>query len=341
MARQFAPWGLRILAPCLLISIGTALAEESELANLSESPQVSEPQHTTSTYSPDVYSSGISPTQDPPPSIAAEPPVLPGPRYSGATALVDSNSVATGLAQDSPSPIAAKNPIIPQHIAVSSYADADSLGNRTVYAAGTIAPFGGIYESGWRFRASGDASWYRFVTGENPRTLGKGHYIEGDFLVGYGLWVPRFNITGFVGPAYAQIDNLGTTTQRWGVKASVEMSAKPTDWTIASASVSYSTVENNLQVQAKTGLKIFDGVYVGPEAKFQWQRLLPVEISFFTPAVTTATPVSPDRNISYIHLGAFSALNVGPVAVGLSGGWAHDQQLGSGYYGSASLYVPF
>ena len=171
--------------------------------------------------------------------------------------------------------------------------------------------------------------------------MGNGHYIEGDFLVGYGLWVQRFNITGFVGPAYAQIDNLGTTTQRWGVKASIEMSAKPTDSTIASASVSYSTVENNLQVQAKTGLKIFDGVYVGPEAKFQWQQILPVEISFFTPAVTTATPVSPDRNISYIHLGAFSALNVGPVVVGLSGGWAHDQQLGSGYYGSASLYVPF
>ena len=89
------------------------------------------------------------------------------------------------------------------------------------------------------------------------------------------------------------------------------MNAKPTDWTIASASVSYSTVENNLQVQAKTGVKILEGVYVGPEAKFQWQQLLPVEISFFTPAVTT--PVSPDRNISYLHLGAFSALNIGPV----------------------------
>jgi hypothetical protein len=94
-------------------------------------------------------------------------------------------------------------------------------------------------------------------------------------------------------------------------------------------------------VQGKARFKISEGVYVGPEAKFQWQRILPVQVSFFTPAITTATPVSPDTNIAYMHLGAFSTLNIGPVVVGLSGGWARDRQLGSGYYGSASLYVPF
>jgi hypothetical protein len=308
---------------------------------LSESPQVSEAQHTPLTDSPDVYSSGISPAQDRPPSITAEPPVLPAPRYSEVSAFFDPNSVGSALAQDSPPPIAARNPIIPQHIAVNSYADADSLGNRTVYGDATFAPFSGIYESGLRLRASGDASWYRFITSENPRTVASGRYLEGDFLIGYGLWVPRFNVTGLVGPAFAQIDNLGAITDRWGVKASIEMNARPTDWTIASGSVAYATVTNNLQVQAKVGVKILEGVYVGPEAKFQWQQLLPVQINFFTPAVTTATPVSPDRNIAYMHLGAFSALNVGPVVVGLSGGWAHDQQLGSGYYGSATLYVPF
>jgi hypothetical protein len=105
--------------------------------------------------------------------------------------------------------------------------------------------------------------------------------------------------------------------------------------------VSYSTVTNNLQVQGKAGFKIFEGVYAGPEAKFQWQKILPVQINFFTPAVTTATPISPDTNIAYMHLGAFSAFNIGPAAIGISGGWAQDRQLGSGYYGSASLYLPF
>jgi hypothetical protein len=330
MAR-IVPVGLRVLAPCLLISIGAALAEDSP-PNAADSAQVIGVN--------DTYSGGIIPAQDAPPPIAAEPSIAPEPRHTALKGLYDISSPATVLANEPPVPVAPGPPIAPQHVAVSAYGDGDSLGNRNIYADSTFAPFG-LYESGIRFRAAADASWYRFITSENPRTLGKGHYIEGDFLVGYGLWVPRFNITGFVGPAYAQIDNLGTTTQRWGVKASIEMNAKPTDWTIASASVSYSTVENNLQVQAKTGVKILEGVYVGPEAKFQWQQLLPVEISFFTPAVITATAVSPDRNISYVHLGAFSALNIGPVAIGVSGGWAHDQQLGSGYYGSASLYVPF
>jgi hypothetical protein len=329
------PWGLGVLAPCILICVGTASAEDTQFTNLTENPQVSQPQRIGLSDSLDVYSIGISPGQDRP-SPAAEAAILP----TSVSALFDPNTVGTALAPGSPSPIATKNPIVP-HVAVNSYGDADSLGNRTVYGDVTFAPFSGIYESGLRFRATGDASWYRFITSESPRTLGKGHYIEGDFLVGYGLWVPRFNITGFVGPAYAQIDDLGITAQRWGVKASIEMNAKPTDWTTASASVSYSTVENNLQVQAKTGVKIFEGVYVGPEAKFQWQQILPVEISFFTPAVTTATAVVPNRNISYVHLGAFSAVNIGPVAIGVSGGWAHDQQLGSGYYGSASLHVPF
>jgi Cellulose biosynthesis protein BcsS len=336
--------GLRIFAPCLLVSIGAALAEDSP-PNAAETPRVIESQFNSVSDS-DVYSVGITPAQDSPSPIAAQRPITSEPRYPAISDSLDAYSIGITSAQSQSPPTAARPiavapPIIPQHIAVSSYVDADSLGNRTVYADGTFAPFGGIYESGVRFRVMGDASWYRFITSENPRTLGTGRYLEGDFLIGYGLWLTGFNVTGLVGPAFAQIDNLGAITDRWGVKASIEMNAKPTDWMIASGSVTYSTVTNNLQVQAKAGFKISEGVYVGPESKFQWQQILPVQISFFTPSFTTATPVSPQTNIAYMHLGAFSALNIGPVVVGLSGGWAQDRQLGSGYYGSASLYVPF
>jgi hypothetical protein len=55
----------------------------------------------------------------------------------------------------------------------SSSFDADSLGNRNVYVDGTFAPFSGIYESGVRFRLTGNASWYKFVTSEDPRTGGE------------------------------------------------------------------------------------------------------------------------------------------------------------------------
>jgi hypothetical protein len=299
MARPLSS-GLRILALC--IYVGSAFAEDSEPPNIGATSQVGEPQSIGDLL--DIYSDPRGPAQQ-----------LPHP---GIDTLFDSNSLGTALAQPA---FASKSPIIPQHITVTGYVDADSLGNRNVYADSTFAPFSGIYESGLRLRATGDASWYQFITSENPRTYGTGRYLEGDFLMGYGLWAPRFNVTGLVGPAFAQIDSLGTITDRRGVKTSIEVSARPTDWTIAAGSISYSTVTNDLQAQARAGLKMFDGVYVGPEAKLQ--------------------SVSAEANIAYMHLGAFSALNVGRVAVGISGGWAHDRQLGSGSYGSASLYVPF
>ena len=85
---------------------------------------------------------------------------------------------------------------------------------------------------------------------------------------------------------------------------------------------------------------------MGPEAKFSWQQLIPVQLSFVTPSVAapsfvTSTPASAQTAIAKVNVGAFSAVNIGPVAIGVSGGWVQEQQLGSGFYGSASLYVPF
>jgi hypothetical protein len=225
---------------------------------------------------------------------------------------------------------------------VSSSGDADSLGNRNVYVDGTFAPFSGIYESGVRFRLAGNASWYKFVTSEEPRTLGSGRYLEGAFLAGYGVWVPGFNITWLVGPAFAESVNEGVVTDRWGAKAVLEMYAKPTNLTMASTSASYSTVTNNLQVQAKFGLKIFGDVYFGPEAKFTWQKIFPFQVNFSSTSIATTTPVSPQEQIATTRVGAHvSALTIGPILFSISGGWADDRQLGSGYYGSVSFYQPF
>jgi hypothetical protein len=252
--------------------------------------------------------------------------------------------MGTARAQYLPPPNAAESPIIiePQHIAVVSSFDADSIGNRSAYVDGTFAPFSGIYESGIRVRATGSASDYRYLLSDDPRILGTGRYLEGGLLAGYGVWLPRFSLTGLVGPTFGDIVNQGVTTDKWGAKAVIEMNARPTDWTMASGSVSYSTIANKLQAEAKAGLKIYGDVYFGPEAKFTWQQIFPWQISFFTPSIVTTTPVSPQTSIATMRLGAHvSALNIGPVLIGVSGGWAHDRQLGSGYYGSANLYLPF
>jgi hypothetical protein len=70
---------------------------------------------------------------------------------------------------------------------------------------------------------------------------------------------------------------------------------------------------------------------------------IPLPPGYRVAMVVTKVPSEPFPLVreTYLHLGAFTAINVGPVVVGLSGGWAHDQQLRSGYYGTAGFYVPF
>jgi hypothetical protein len=290
----------------------------------------------------DVNSFGTGRAQVRPPSAIENPPVTERQRTAAESPL-HASSVGTARAQYLP-PGTAEIPtyIQRQHAAVSSSFDADSLGNRNVYVDGTFAPFSGIYESGPRFRLSGTASWYQFVASEDPRAIAKGRYLEGAFLAGYGVYAPGFSITWFVGPAFGESVNEGVVTDRWGAKAALEMSAKPTDLTMASMSANYSTIGNNAQVQAKLGLKIFGDVYFGPEAKFTWQKVFPFQVNFASTSIATTTPISPQERVATTHVGAHvSALNIGPVLFSISGGWAHDRQLGSGYYGSVSFYQPF
>jgi len=207
-----------------------------------------------------------------------------------------------------------------------------------------VAPFSGINDSGIRFRVNGNADWYRFLIDQNPRILGSGHDLQGGLMAGYNVSLPQFSMTGLVGAAFGNIVNEGVTTNQWGLQAALEMYLTPTDLTVAAASASYSTIANSLQVQGKTGLKIFEGVTIGPEAKFFWQHILPFQITVnpvTNPNVFTTNPTQSQTNVSYMHLGGYSALQIGSGSIAFSGGWARSQQLGSGYYGSVSLYVPF
>ena len=205
--------------------------------------------------------------------------------------LADANPIGAAPEQNSPVPDSPPHPSViePQHFSAVSSAEADSLGNRSIYVDTTFAPFSGIYESGMRFRANGNADWYRFIANQDPRTLGSGHDLQGGLMAGYNVSVPRFSVTGLVGGAFGNAINDGVTTNRWGLQAALEMYLTPTDWTVAAASVSYSTIANSLQVQGKLGLKFFETVAIGPEAKFSWQQILPFQVNLLTPGFSTAS----------------------------------------------------
>jgi cellulose biosynthesis protein BcsS len=332
MARAVSTW-LMVFVSCVLLHTGAARAQVPSSA--AESPPIIEP---------NLFDSKPAGTAPLPAPNAAESPLVTDLQDNALKKSFDPNSIGAARAQYLPPPYVAQSPsfVYQPHVAVSSSGDGDSLGNRNAYVDGTFAPFGGIYESGPRFRLSGTASWYKFVATEEPRAIAKGRYLEGAFLAGYGIYVPGFSTSWFVGPAFGESVNEGVVTDRWGAKAAIEMSAQPTAITMASMSVSYSTIANNLKAQAKLGVRIFGDAYFGPEAQFGWQKIFPFQVNFSSTSIATTAPVSPQESVATTRVGAHvSAFNIGPVLFSISGGWAHDRSLGSGYYGSVSVYQPF
>jgi len=229
-----------------------------------------------------------------------------------------------GLAQDLPPPLTSPKSIV-QHLAIDGSATATSLGDRSADLNATFAPFGDINESGFRVRLSGSASWYRFVSNENPRTLASGHTVETGVLAGYQLSLPRINFLALIGPTFAESNDDGISSGHVGAKAVLSMYALPTDVTMAWGSITYSTIANFVQVQTKVGMKVVQNFYIGPEASFFWRNV--------TPSID---------NVGVIRLGGhISAVTLGPVQVGVSGGWAQQQGLGTGYYGGMNFYLTF
>jgi len=249
------------------------------------------------------------------------------PRFLGC--LLASVFVPAGFirAQDLPPPGLPGTPVDPsvQHVAVDGSAVATSLGDRSLDLSGTFAPSGDINDSGLRIRVTGSASWYRFVTSQNPLTLGSGHTLEGGVLGGYQFSLERVSFIGLIGPTVAESNDQGVSSTHIGAKTVVSMYARPTDQTMAYGSLSYSTIANFLQLQSKVGVRLIGDFYVGPEASFSWRNVVP----------------SLD-NVALTRIGGhISAVTFGPVQIGVSAGWAHQQQFGSGYYGSVNFYSTF
>jgi Cellulose biosynthesis protein BcsS len=230
-------------------------------------------------------------------------------------------------ALDLPPPDSPETPITPkiQHVGVDASVVATSLRDGSANVNGTFAPFGDINDSGVRIRLTGGYSWYRFITGENPLTFGSGHTLEGGLLAGYQLSMERVSFVGLIGPSIAESSDEITSKTQWGAKTVLSMYALPSAQTMAYASLSYSTIGNAVQFQSKVGLRVVSDFYVGPEAAFSWFNEIPSS-----------------NNIAVMRIGGHvSAVTFGPAQIGVSGGWAHQQKVGSGYYGGINFFWTF
>jgi hypothetical protein len=105
-----------------------------------------------------------------------------------------------------------------------------------------------------------------------------------------------------------------------GWKSLVEFYSNPTDKTMIFAEGSYSTAFREYYTQFEAGYALFaPEIYIGPKAV-----------------------VLGDQNFDQYRLGAFiTGFKVGKVELGVSGGYLHDRNQGSGYFIGSDFYVRF
>jgi hypothetical protein len=213
----------------------------------------------------------------------------------------------------------------PQHLAIDGSIMATSLGGGSANLNGTFAPFGDISASGFRLRVTTNDSWYRFSTGTTPDSFASGNTVEVGLQAGYQVALGRVGFLALVGPTYARSTSNGANTDRVGGKADLSVFALPSDLTMVYGSVSYSTIEDAVEAQTKVGINLLGDFYIGPEAAFSWRNVTP---SF--------------DNVAEFRVGGHvSAIALGQVQAGVSAGWTHQDQVGSGYYGGLNFYWKF
>jgi hypothetical protein len=182
----------------------------------------------------------------------------------------------------------------------------------------TFAPFGSIYETGFRFRLTPNYSWFQFKIPDTPGTA-SGQSVGLDIMPGIGIVVPKVSFIALVGPVFAESFDSGRTKTQRGLKTTASMYATPTDLTMFYGSGFYTTIGDGFQVQLKTGVKVPAGFYLGPEFK-----------------------ISGSNGNTQLRYGAhLSSLKVGQTFFSFTAGYLRDEQLGRGEFVSMNVYTSF
>jgi hypothetical protein len=193
-----------------------------------------------------------------------------------------------------------------------------------VYGATTFALASTLQQSGFRLRLEGLGGTYGFEQAPtNVTTTGKQY--EGGALIGYhqvwnfgslGAYVGANVRENTVPSSDTSNSALGT---RVGFKAAVDAYLLPAPATMMSVYGSYSTAYDAYYARFRAGYSLFGFGYLGPEVA-----------------------VLGDDYYNQTRVGAhLSAMQLGALQVGVSGGYVWDRAYKDGYYGSLELRTGF
>jgi len=208
-------------------------------------------------------------------------------------------------------------------VAVDASTTISSQGSQFAGATATAAPADNLLVSGPRVRLDGLIGSYRTDAGAGRNGLGEQAEIAA--LAGYAWVMPDAVLSGFVGLNVRRNevsrldDSLSAESTRVGLKAALDLYARPTAFTMVHATGTYASTFNAYYGRVRGGVASVAGGYFGPEFAIlgddyyrQWRTGL--------------------------HL---SGMQFGAVQFGVSAGYLHDQARKGGAYATVDLRTGF
>lgn len=210
------------------------------------------------------------------------------------------------------------------HVALDLAGTADTNGSVFGTVIGTIAPFDGLDEDGFRLRVSGVLGRYSYV-GSNGIGRVRGTQSDGSFLVGYEWVLHAATVAVYVGADVNDNQlslndpNNSSKGLHVGGKIAVDFYVNPTPYSMISGVVSYASANNAYYSRFKAGISIAPQLFVGPEVL-----------------------VLGDDFYSQWRLGMhLTGLRLGAMQFGISGGYLDDKVRGRGGYGILDARLTF
>ncbi|WP_186383795.1 cellulose biosynthesis protein BcsS [Methylobacterium dankookense] len=204
-------------------------------------------------------------------------------------------------------------------VAVDASTTVSSQGAQFAGATATAAPGGDLLTSGPRLRVDALIGSYRVQGG--GATLGT--QAEGAVMAGYAWASPEAVLAAYLGldARRNELASAGRVTEAGGVgiKAALDLYARPTAFTMIHATASYASPFNAYYGRVRAGVAAFAGGYVGPEFALLG-----------------------DDVYRQWRVGAhLSGMQLGALQLGLSGGYLQDQARKGGFYATLDLRTGF
>lgn len=199
-----------------------------------------------------------------------------------------------------------------------------------VYSGGTFAPFGHLYEDGWRLRAGGGYGQYAYSGRRNNVVRSfSGGVMYMDALVGYqAQWGP-LTAKAFVGMASIEhrispVDPDARAGQEIGPKLQAELWFDAGHGYWGSLNASYTTAHDTYGVRARAAYRLTSEISLGPELE-----------------ITDTAVDTTDLDSAYGRGGAFVTYSWGTGEISASGGLAGDIDGSSSPYMTLNFYSHF